>query len=178
MRKLTNTLSPSPKGFQSPKFSDSDFREVRGLGRPKSSDYRPPATDPSLIFSLVFHLRKLVVDWAGRILLFCRLVEVTSSRHYFIPRIHLEGKKLEKVRKSNFARSPWYCTVIGSNHVFVKAYTKPPRKSYLSKPQHRTITSQFEKWVDPNNYIYLTRSIPTSLFMSNYKQIRHSPVMY
>jgi hypothetical protein len=41
MRKLTNTLSPSPKGFQSPKFSDSDFREGRGLGlglgRPKSS---------------------------------------------------------------------------------------------------------------------------------------------
>jgi hypothetical protein len=37
MRKQTNTLSPSPKGFQSPKFSDSDFREVRGLGRPKSS---------------------------------------------------------------------------------------------------------------------------------------------
>jgi hypothetical protein len=38
-----NTLSPSPKGFQSPKFSDSDFREVRGLGlglgRPKSSAY-------------------------------------------------------------------------------------------------------------------------------------------
>jgi hypothetical protein len=29
MRKQTNTLSPSPKGFQSPKFSDSDFREVR-----------------------------------------------------------------------------------------------------------------------------------------------------
>jgi hypothetical protein len=29
----------TPKGFQSPKFSDSDFREVRGLGlgRPKSS---------------------------------------------------------------------------------------------------------------------------------------------
>jgi hypothetical protein len=24
MRKQTNTLSPSPKGFQSPKFSDSD----------------------------------------------------------------------------------------------------------------------------------------------------------
>jgi hypothetical protein len=39
MRKQTYTLSPSPKGFQSPKFSDSDFREVRGLGlgRPKSS---------------------------------------------------------------------------------------------------------------------------------------------
>jgi hypothetical protein len=41
MRKQTHTLSPSPKGFQSPKFSDSDFREVRrlglGLGRPKSS---------------------------------------------------------------------------------------------------------------------------------------------
>jgi hypothetical protein len=39
MRKQTNTLSPSPKGFQSPKFSDSDFREVHGLGlgRPKSS---------------------------------------------------------------------------------------------------------------------------------------------
>jgi hypothetical protein len=39
--KQTNTLSPSPKGFQSPKFSDSDFREVRrlglGLGRLKSS---------------------------------------------------------------------------------------------------------------------------------------------
>jgi hypothetical protein len=35
MRKQTNTLSPSPKGFQSPKFSDSDL--VRGLGRPKSS---------------------------------------------------------------------------------------------------------------------------------------------
>jgi hypothetical protein len=33
------TRSPSPKGFQSPKFSDSDFREVRGLGlgRPKCS---------------------------------------------------------------------------------------------------------------------------------------------
>jgi hypothetical protein len=42
MRKQTYTLSPSPKGFQSPKFSDSDFSEVRrlglGLGRPKSSD--------------------------------------------------------------------------------------------------------------------------------------------
>jgi hypothetical protein len=37
MRKQTNTLSPSPKGFQSPKVSDSDFREVLGLGRPKSS---------------------------------------------------------------------------------------------------------------------------------------------
>jgi hypothetical protein len=39
MRKQTNTLSPCPKGFQSPTFSDSDFREVRGLGleRPKSS---------------------------------------------------------------------------------------------------------------------------------------------
>jgi hypothetical protein len=43
MRKLTNTLSLSPKGFQSPKFSDSGFREVRGLGlgRPKSSAVSP-----------------------------------------------------------------------------------------------------------------------------------------
>jgi hypothetical protein len=41
MRKQTNTLSPSPKGFQSPKFSDLDFREVRGLGRPKSSEIIP-----------------------------------------------------------------------------------------------------------------------------------------
>jgi hypothetical protein len=39
MRKQTNTLSPSPKGFQSPKFSDSDFSEVCGLGRPKSSGF-------------------------------------------------------------------------------------------------------------------------------------------
>jgi hypothetical protein len=41
MRKLTNTLSPSPNGFQSPKFLDSHFREVRGLGlgRPKSSEF-------------------------------------------------------------------------------------------------------------------------------------------
>jgi hypothetical protein len=29
MRKLTNTLSLSPKGFQGPKFSDSDFRLPR-----------------------------------------------------------------------------------------------------------------------------------------------------
>jgi hypothetical protein len=44
MRKQTNTLSSSPKGFQSPKFSDSDFREVRGLGlgRTKSSGKRCP----------------------------------------------------------------------------------------------------------------------------------------
>jgi hypothetical protein len=46
MRKQTNTLSPSPKGFQSPKISDSDFREVRGLGlglgRPKSSAKKLP----------------------------------------------------------------------------------------------------------------------------------------
>jgi hypothetical protein len=49
MRKLTNTLSPSPKGFQSPKFSDSGFREVRGLGfrlwRPKSSAGRSEFED-------------------------------------------------------------------------------------------------------------------------------------
>jgi hypothetical protein len=36
-----DTQGPSPKGFQSPKFSNSDFREVcgcgLGLGRPKSS---------------------------------------------------------------------------------------------------------------------------------------------
>jgi hypothetical protein len=45
MRKQTNTLSPSPKGFQSPKFSDSALREVRGLGRPKSSvKFRPWST--------------------------------------------------------------------------------------------------------------------------------------
>jgi hypothetical protein len=39
MRKQTNTPSPSLEGLKSPKFSDSDFREVRGLrlGRPKSS---------------------------------------------------------------------------------------------------------------------------------------------
>jgi hypothetical protein len=30
MRKQTNSESESPKGFLSPKFSDSDFREVRG----------------------------------------------------------------------------------------------------------------------------------------------------
>jgi hypothetical protein len=43
MHKLTNTLSPSPKGFQRPKFLDSDFSEVRGLGlgRPKSSAIDP-----------------------------------------------------------------------------------------------------------------------------------------
>jgi hypothetical protein len=35
MRKITNTLGPSLKGFQSLKFSDSDFREVRGLGTSK-----------------------------------------------------------------------------------------------------------------------------------------------
>jgi hypothetical protein len=34
---LADEQHMSPKGFQSPKFSDSDFREVRGLGRPKSS---------------------------------------------------------------------------------------------------------------------------------------------
>jgi hypothetical protein len=37
---VNKTNTPSPKGFQSAKFSDSDFREVpevRGLGRPKSS---------------------------------------------------------------------------------------------------------------------------------------------
>jgi hypothetical protein len=53
-----------------------------------------------------------------------------------------------------------------------KAYTKPPRKSLHWKPQHRTKTLQFEKWVDPNNYIYSNRSIPTSFFMSNYKPIQ------
>jgi hypothetical protein len=39
-------MSPSPKGFQSPKFSDTDFREVRGLGRPKSSVPQYPCTPP------------------------------------------------------------------------------------------------------------------------------------
>jgi hypothetical protein len=50
MRKLTNTLSPSPKGFKSPKFSDSDMREVcglgLGLGRPKSSIISYPYPGP------------------------------------------------------------------------------------------------------------------------------------
>jgi hypothetical protein len=41
-----------------------------------------------------------------------------------------------------------------------KAYTRPPRIYLHLKPQH------------PNNYIYSTRSIPTSLFMSNYKPIQ------
>jgi hypothetical protein len=36
---INKQTRPSPMGFQSPKFSDSDFREVRGLGRPKSSAY-------------------------------------------------------------------------------------------------------------------------------------------
>jgi hypothetical protein len=39
MCKLTNTLSPSPKGFQCPKIFGLRLREVRGLGlgHPKSS---------------------------------------------------------------------------------------------------------------------------------------------
>jgi hypothetical protein len=36
VNKQTNTLSPSPKGFQSPKFSDSEVCGL-GLGRPKRS---------------------------------------------------------------------------------------------------------------------------------------------
>jgi hypothetical protein len=35
-------------------------------------------------------------------------------------------------------------------------------------PKHR----RFKKWVDPNNYIYSTRSIPTSLFKLNNKPIQ------
>jgi hypothetical protein len=31
-----------------------------------------------------------------------------------------------------------------------KAYTRPPRKSVHWKKRHRTKTSQFKKWVDPN----------------------------
>jgi hypothetical protein len=59
----------------------------------------------------------------------------------------------------------WIC-------VSVKAYLIPPRKSSPSKRRHCTTTSQFEKWVDPNKYIYSTRSIPTSFFfMSNNKII-------
>jgi hypothetical protein len=53
MRKQTNTLSPSPKGFQSPKFSYSDFREVRGLGRLKSSAFR----DSVVFFEHMTHRR-------------------------------------------------------------------------------------------------------------------------
>jgi hypothetical protein len=44
--------SPSPKwGFQSPKFSDLDFREVRGLGlgRPKSSGNNPGQQPPNAL---------------------------------------------------------------------------------------------------------------------------------
>jgi hypothetical protein len=53
MHKQTNTLSPSPKGFQSPKFSDSDFREVCGLGlrRPKSSAY--PLSQPKKWYNIL-----------------------------------------------------------------------------------------------------------------------------
>jgi hypothetical protein len=43
MRKQTNTLSPSPKGFQSPKFSDSDFREVKSAD--SDSDVRKALGD-------------------------------------------------------------------------------------------------------------------------------------
>jgi hypothetical protein len=42
MRQLTNMLSPSPKGFQSPKFSDSDFREVRGTSEKSAGLQRSP----------------------------------------------------------------------------------------------------------------------------------------
>jgi hypothetical protein len=52
----TNTLNPSPKCFQSPKFSDSDFREVRGLGlgRPKSSGKNTSylAFNPKIILAI------------------------------------------------------------------------------------------------------------------------------
>jgi hypothetical protein len=69
MLKFTDTLSPSPKGFQSPKFSDSDFREVRGLGlgRPKSSDLKwahlfiADLTSYAMPWSL---LRPLII-WSG-----------------------------------------------------------------------------------------------------------------
>jgi hypothetical protein len=47
MRKQTKKLSP--RGFQSPKFSDLDFREVRGFGRPKSSA-PPPFAHKDLEF--------------------------------------------------------------------------------------------------------------------------------
>jgi hypothetical protein len=55
-------MSPSPKGFQSPKFSDSDFREVRGLGlgRPKSSGQMTSKTFSEGIL-LLFRRTKFIV---------------------------------------------------------------------------------------------------------------------
>jgi hypothetical protein len=63
MRKQTNTLSPSPKGFQSPKFSDSDFREVRGLGRPKTSAINIMAQ--KVIYYHVYIISKKVMGVGG-----------------------------------------------------------------------------------------------------------------
>jgi hypothetical protein len=60
--------SPSPKwGFQSPKFSDSDFREVRGLGlglrRPKSSGIGAFGyTGFSVLKPRHTHARRRVID--------------------------------------------------------------------------------------------------------------------
>jgi hypothetical protein len=40
MRKQTNTLSPSPKGFQSPNFSDSDWTSEKSADSDSDSDVR------------------------------------------------------------------------------------------------------------------------------------------
>jgi hypothetical protein len=47
MRKQTNTLSPSPKGFQSPKFSDSDSDVRKALIFSLVSQFSP---FPSFLF--------------------------------------------------------------------------------------------------------------------------------
>jgi hypothetical protein len=101
MRKQTNTLSPSPKGFQSPKFSDSDFREVRGLGlgRPKSSAVKqynfPPANVPQadavppdyIVFSNLLLEISSKTNWPG----FGQTSKCQTLKNGWGPCDHLSG---------------------------------------------------------------------------------------
>jgi hypothetical protein len=64
MRKQTNTLSPSPKGFQSPKFSDSDFE--KSADSDSDSDVRKALPNTFQIFISKSNTYQFLISWSGR----------------------------------------------------------------------------------------------------------------
>jgi hypothetical protein len=152
MRKQTNTLNPSPKGFQSPKFSDSDFREVRGLGlgRPKSSGRQ-------LLWKTLSLVSQLVLNNKGRIVLGNH--QGHSLSPFFCLIIMQSGYRGEERRSFELKVSSPYTTFSWWNnarcHIFFLTVTIPETRN-TRPPVSNPIMWQFEKQNVPPKLFFLT----------------------
>jgi hypothetical protein len=131
MRKQTNTSpSPSPKGFQSPKFSDSDFRE--SADSDSDSDVRK---------ALTHTLPDEINGWGSAF--FCNMFLIFNNLSDHCVLSSLVGSSYNSYAARDF---PWWTTwvCLGRNQLFLAPTWRSTKISWSFKNQ----LIQDNSWVE------------------------------